>query len=239
MNSLLANSLLAFDTLLPSERSHLTPSDVPDALWPTDNEWGIPVLDPTMQADAVDLPVNVWGAQGRKTRLTNSTLHFYTDDLRFEALWQDPTPVVNAAPVNVVEPNFSTNIQMPRALVLWHTYRKRWMSRYWQSFGIRVFVDLDVHPELQDINLRGVPRGWRSYACYMRQSDHRPEELDRFLCIAQHRAQSESVLLLVVGGGPEVQALCQQRWQCVWVPSFDQAFYRNVKQKTQGGERRC
>lgn len=208
--------------------------DVPDALWATDNEWGVPVLDDLWQADAVDLPVNVYGASGRKTKM-QGTYHFYTDDYRFEGLWSDPTPIVNSGCVNVVEPNYSTNIQMPRAIVLWHTYRKRWLSRYWQSKGIRIFVDLDVNAIFDDVNLLGVPEGWRAYACYMRKSDHDPEELLRFLDVATTRAGSDDVLMLVVGGESDVQALCREHKQCVWVPSFEQKFYRNYRQKTQGG----
>lgn len=221
--------------MTPLER--LSARDVPDALLPTDNVWGVPVLDPTMQADAVDLPVNAWGSMGRRRteKLAGSTIHCYVDDNRFEGLWNDPTGIVNVCPINVVEPNFSTNPQMPAALVLWHIYRKRWLARWWQSLGIRIFVDLDVHPQWTELNLLGVPRGWRSYACYMRQSDHKPEELDIFLSIAQHHAGTESILLLVVGGGAEVQAMCRERYQCAWVESFDQAFYRNYRQKTQGG----
>ena len=211
----------------------LARGDVPDAVWPTDNDWGVPVLDINMQADAVDLPVQEWGASGRKAKM-NGTYHFYVDDYRFEALWLDPSPIVNSGCVNVVEPNYSTNVQMPRAVVLWFTYRKRWLARWWQSRGVRIFVDLDVNPLLTDLNLMGVPRGWKSYACYMRQSDHYDEELDHFLDVAKAHRGGDDVLLLVVGGNQTVQEMCKTRPQCVWVPSFDQRFfqkklYRNVK----------
>lgn len=209
----------------------LTRQDVPDALFPTDNKWGVPVLDPALQADAVDLPVNVWGAVGRKSRM-RGTYHFYTDDYRFEGLWRDPSAIVNSKCVNVVEPNFSTNPQMPRAVVLWHVYRKRWLARYWQSCGIRVFVDLGIAEIFEDINLLGIPAGWRAYACYMRQGDYEPGALMHFVEVARQRAGQDSFLLLVVGGEDEVQAICREHPQCVWVPAFEQAFYRNIGQKT-------
>ncbi len=216
------------DGLLEDE---LGASSVPDALWPTDNIWGIPVLDIALQADAVDLPVNLWGAEGRKSKM-NGTYAFYTDDQRFEGLWKDPTAILQSECINACEPNFSTNLQMPRALVLFHTYRKRWIARYWQSFGIRIFVDLDVNPAFEDINMLGVPDGWSAYSCYMRKSDHKPEELLHFLEVAEKRAGKPSFLLLVMGGEKPVQDLCKQHSQCVWVPSFEQRFYRNYKQKT-------
>jgi len=213
------------------EDNELDSDGVPDALWPTDNDWGVPVLDLAFQADAVDLPVNAYGAEGRKSKM-NGTYHMYTDDYRFEGLWRDPTPILNSGCVNVVEPNFSTNVQMPPALVLFHTYRKRWLARYWQSFGVRIFVDLDVNPAFDHINMLGVPKGWKSYACYMRKSDHKPEELLHFLEVAKTHAESDSVLLLVVGGEKPVQELCKQNPQCVWAASFEQKFYRNYRQKS-------
>ena len=33
------------------------PEGVPDSLWPTDHEWGIPLLDIERQADAFDVPI--------------------------------------------------------------------------------------------------------------------------------------------------------------------------------------
>jgi hypothetical protein len=46
----------------PADRRRLfTAQDIPNALWPSDNEWGIPLLRPDLQADALDVPVLVWG----------------------------------------------------------------------------------------------------------------------------------------------------------------------------------
>ena len=234
LDALIGSVNIDTDNLLGlSDDMPLDSHDVPDALWPTDNEWGIPVLDLALQADAVDLPVNAYGEHGRKTKM-NGTYHMYTDDYRFEGLWKDPTPVINSGCVNVVEPNYSTNVQMPPALVLFHTYRKRWLARYWQAHGVRIFVDLDVNAAFDYINLLGVPKGWKSYACYMRKSDHKPEELLRFLEVAKTHAETDSILLLVIGGEKDVQALCKVHPQCVWAASFEQKFYRNYRQKTVG-----
>ena len=95
------------------------------------------------QADAVDFPVTQWGTIGAN-RPMPGTWSFYVDDHRFGALWRDPSPVLRAGAVNVVEPNFSTHDQHPRAYVLWQVYRKRWLARWWQTKGLRVFVDLNV-----------------------------------------------------------------------------------------------
>lgn len=192
----------------------LTKADVPDALWPTDNDYEIPVLDLTMQADAVDLPVEIWGASKRKRRM-NGTWLFYTTDDRFEALWTDPTPVVNTGCVTVAEPNFSTNHQMPFPVALWGIYRKRWLGRYWQSVGKRLLVDLNVNEKYFDLNMFGIPAGWRAYAT-RGHSDLIPQI--RHLCeMAKARAESDSILFVVYGGGKALHAEARAHgW--IWIP---------------------
>lgn len=188
--------------------------DVPDALWATDNEWGVPLLDVQLQAQALDLPVTKWGTV-RRTNEMRGTWHFYTDDYKFRALWDDPSGVVNSACANVIEPNFSTNDQMPRAVVLWGIYRKRWLARYWQSFGIRMFVDLEVCPRCSDLSLLGVPEGWRSYAT--RWYDAKGESaVAAQIEQAKAHAGANSVLFVVVGGRDKAEEFCKQQG-VIWV----------------------
>jgi len=188
------------------------PEGVPDSLWPTDNEWGIPSLDITRQADAFDVPIETWGAKRRNLKV--GTYHFYTEDARFNTVWQKPDMVVSAGCVNAVEPNFSVYDQVPRAVALWATFRKRWLARYWQSRGIRIFVDLNVARPYDDLNLLGVPRGWRSYATrgYESRLDMTAEEL----AIARAHAGSDSVLFMVYGGSAKVRDWCNANG-AVWV----------------------
>lgn len=190
------------------EGPELERGDVPDALFPTDNEWQIPLLDIKRQADAVDLPVVTWGSIARTSRI-KGTWHFYTDDDRYIELWVDPSPVPNTGCVNCVEPNFSVYDQMPRAVGLYRIYQKRWIARYWQSLGIRVFVDLNVSAPFADLNLLGVPEGWRAYAT--RGYTDQLGALDREHGLAVERAGSDDVLFLVYGGGKAVIDLCGRR----------------------------
>ena len=187
--------------------------EVPDAIWPTDNDWGVPLLDTTMQARALDMPVTKWGTVGRRSKMPG-TYHFYTDDYKFNALWDDPSGLIGSQCVNAVEPNFSTGENMPRAVVLWGIYRKRWMARYWQSLGVRVFVDLNVEPDFAALNLLGVPHGWRAYATRWRavDCDDVPRQFER----AKEHAGTESVLFVVVGGRDDAEAACRENgW--LWI----------------------
>jgi hypothetical protein len=181
---------------------------VPDALWPSDNIWDVPALPLECQADALDLPVWGWGSRGRRS-WQGGTVHFYTADERFNALWRNPAPVVNAGVVSAVEPNFSIFVQMPRAVALHQVYRKRWLSRWWAGHGIRIFVDLNVPPEHQDLNLLGVPHGWRAWAT--RGCTARLDEMLFEHDIACQRAGTSAILFLVVGGGRQVRELCMTR----------------------------
>lgn len=182
--------------------------EVPDAVWPTDNEFEIPLLDENLQATAVDLPFVGWGSVKRKKRMTGSW-HFYVDDYRFTGVWKNPAEVVNTFAVNAVEPNFSVYNQMPLPVALWAIYRKRWVARWWQSRGVKIFVDLNVATQYADLNLMGVPKGWKAYATrgYSKQLADTEREFE----LACKQAGTKSILFVVYGGGRAVMEHCRQR----------------------------
>lgn len=187
---------------------------VPDLLWPSDNAYGIPTLDLGMQAEAVVAPVLHWAVQGKRHEF-KGTWHFYTEDDKFNALWRDPSAVSGTGAQAAVEPNFSIGPQFPRAVALWQVYRKRWMARFWQKQGLRVFVDLNVCEEHQEANLLGVPAGWRAFAT--RGYVSRPEDTEAEYAHACRIRGSADVLFLVVGGARGVGEMCRERgW--LWVP---------------------
>ena len=208
------------------EPEPLRRGDVPDAVWPTDNDWGVPLLDLNMQALAFDQPYAIWGARGRKARM-NGTWLFYTEDYRYEALWADPSPVLNTGAVNAVEPNFSVYRNMPAAVALWQVYRKRWIARWWQSHGLRVFVDLNVASNHYGLNHLGIPQGWRAFATrgYSDRLDELRLEYEQACAFA---GEGVTPLFLVVGGGKAVKAECMaQGW--LWVTeNMDAAKGREV-----------
>jgi hypothetical protein len=187
---------------------------VPDAVWPTDNDCEIPVLNLHLQANAVDRPVVAWGSVARTSRM-RGTWHFYVDDDRFKQLWKDPTRVVKSGCVSAVEPNFSCNDHMPVAVGLYRIHQKRWLARYWQSKGIRILADLNVGEKFLALNMLGIPTGWRAYAT-RGYTDH-TESTMREWEIACERAQTDDILFLVYGGGRRVHRLCKDRaW--IWIP---------------------
>ena len=189
------------------------PAPAPDCVWPSDNDHGIPALDPAMQADAFDFPCTVWGTQARGKAMRGTWL-FYTADRKFEPIWRDPNAVLRSNPAACVEPNFSTHPEHPRAFVLWNVYRKRWLARWWQSQGVRVFVDLNVDAEFAADNLLGVPKGWKAFAT---RSHSEGAHLEREFALACEHAGTDRILFLVYGGGEHAKKLAQAKgWK--WVP---------------------
>jgi len=179
---------------------HTLPLTFPDARWPSDNEWGIPTLDITKPATAVDKPFYCWGTSRRHGKaIAPGTVHFYTDDSRFTALINNPGPVVKTQCVNVVEPNFSVYGQSEIWQAAMATGQKRTLARQWQWAGIDIFVDLNVARVYSSVNLLGVPRGWQAYAT--RAYIERLEDLDFEYSLAKEHANDLPLLFVVYGGG--------------------------------------
>lgn len=187
---------------------------VPDAIWPSDNDLGIPSLNLELCADALDIPFRGWGTIPRRSRMPG-TWHFYVDDYRFSALWKDPSKVVATKAVNCVEPNFTVHEQLPRAVVQWRTYQKRWLARYWQAQGIRIFVDMNVHPRCMEDNLVGVPVGWSAFATRGYNDD--TWRIREQHALARAIACKKDVLFVVYGGGLPVKDFCQDE-SLIWLP---------------------
>jgi hypothetical protein len=187
---------------------------IPAVAWPSSNEYGVPDLLLEYQATSIPLPFVRWGRETRKSRM-RGTWHFYTADERFESLRKRPQHLTGSACLSAVEPNFSVLPHTPRAVALMQTFRKRWLARTWQSYGVRVLVDLNVAEEHAADNLLGVPCGWTAYAT--RGSALRLEELERDYNRAHVHARLAPLLFVVYGGGHAVRDLCTARgW--TWIP---------------------
>lgn len=192
--------------LQEEQKSVELPVQAFDTVFSSDNEWGIPTLLPQSGLSGLPMPCERWGRFARGS-YNGGTLHFYTDDARFETIWQTPEKIVTSQCKAILEPNVSTGNMTPRAFALWGIYRKRWISRWVQQYGIAVFVDLNVEPEFREINMLGVPRGWTHYAT--RGYDTRFELLDADYKTACEHADGKPVVFVVVGGGKATHAKCR------------------------------
>lgn len=179
-----------------------------DQSFPTDNEFGIPCLLPQGELGGMPEPCERWGRYARGSSNPGS-LHFYTDDARFETVWQKPKWIIESGVKAIVEPNVSTYPGQPLAIILWGIYRKRWLARWAQQYGVFVFVDLNVESMYQKYNLLGVPRGWKHYAT--RSYDTMPETLIQdYECAIAHAGTSD-IVFAVFGGGQATRRICLER----------------------------
>lgn len=187
------------------------------AVFPSDNEFGIPVLDAKLQARTLTPPVEKWGYISRKAKF-NGTYQFYTDDYKFSAVWTDPTAIVNSKCIAFTELNYSTHNQMPIAVFLFDLYKKRWISRYCQSYGIQVFVDINVEEIFYPYCLLGVPKGWGAYSVRANvTADKGTEVLQGAVDLAREHAGDTPLLMLVFGGGKVAQEFCRNTPGLFWI----------------------
>lgn len=181
----------------------------PDCLFPTDNKLEIPTLRLDMQAEYCEIPFVCFGETKRTYKMKGTgTLHFYTDDYRFNSLYDHPEKILAMNPSCMVEPNYSVFTDTPIAFGLQSIYRKRWIARMMQEHGIRVFVDLNVAPKYYQVNLFGVPKGYRSFCT--RGSEDRMSQLDNEYHLACMRAGSKDILFVVYGGGDLCRKWCSE-----------------------------
>lgn len=170
--------------------------------FPSHNANDIPTLLVDHPGAGLPLPLIPWGATKRVSAQLG-TWHFYVDDYRFRALWDNPDAPLRSGCKGVVEPNYSVTADTPRAEAVWRHYQKRALARYWQSEGLIVWVDLysECDPELI---LAGVPIGYERFATVGVDVD----QCERDLALARSRGH-HAPLLLVYGGSLDVRQWCQ------------------------------
>lgn len=188
---------------------------VPDCIFPSDNSLEIPELRLDMQAEYCEIPFVCFGEQKRTYKMKGTgTLHFYTDDYRFSALYDHPERILSHNPACIVEPNYSLFTDTPIAFGLTAIYKKRWLARMMQEHGIRVFVDLNVAPKYYSINLIGVPKGYKAFST--RGHEDRLNQLETEYQIALKIAGTDDILFLVYGGGNACRDFCKSH-HCIYV----------------------
>lgn len=190
-----------------------------DCIYESNNIYDIPTLKKDMQASRLILPLAPYGADSR-LRKDIGTYHFYVDDYRFEAIWKDPTKVLLSGCQAVVEPNLSLFDTTPVAYGLQQIYKKRWVARYFQDCGIKVYADLNVSRKFQEYNRMGIPEGYNAF--FTRGYSDRITHLDEELAIAQQISGLEAPNIIIYGGGATIHEYCAKH-NLVYVEQFMQS----------------
>lgn len=194
-----------------------------DCLYESNNIYDIPTLRSDMQAGKLILPIAPYGADSR-LRKDISTYHFYVEDYRFEAIWKDPTKVLLSGCSSLVEPNLSLFDTTPIAYGLQQIYKKRWIARYFQECGIKVYADLNVSRKFQDYNRMGIPEGYNAFFTrgYADRIFHLEEELD----IARAISGLDAPNLIIYGGGSKIHEFCAKN-NLVYIEQYMQEKKKN------------
>ena len=190
---------------------------IPDCLFQTDNDLEIPTLRLDRQPSVCEIPFVCYGEQARTFKMNgHGTLHFYTDDYRYNTIYDKPSLIMQHDPANIVEPNFSCFNETPIAFGLQAIYKKRWLARTMQEHGINVFVDMNVAAKFYKLNMIGIPVGYRSY-CTRGYSD-RLQYLEFEWNLARQMAaeNADNMLFVIYGGGANVREFAKQH-RCIYV----------------------
>lgn len=180
---------------------------IPDCLFPSDNQMEIPTLRIDVQPTSVEIPFLCFGEQKRSKDMRGAgVLHFYTDDYRWQSIYEHPEKIFKHNPGAIVEPNYSLFNETPVAFGLQGIYKKRWIGRVMQDRGIPVFVDLNVANKFYAMNLFGVPKGYGAF-CTRGYADRLPA-LEYEYMLAERIADGNLRFFVVYGGGMEVKNWC-------------------------------
>lgn len=177
-----------------------------DRLFPSDNEYEIPSLRLDRQpVSGLLLPFCGWGIYSR-SKTNVGTFHFYVDDYRFNNIWLHPEKMIETGCSECVEPNFSLFDTTPIAYGMQLLYKKRWIARWLQECGIRIWIDLHVSPKFKKLNLLGVPAGYNAFAT--RGVADYPDYLYDEIDIARKVSGLDTPNMIVYGGGKKVRDIC-------------------------------
>lgn len=207
---------------------------IPDTILPSDNALEIPTLRLDRQPEFVSIPFVCYGEQKRTFQMNHTgTLHFYTDDYRFSAVFEHPETILKHNPANIVEPNFSCFSETPVAFGMQAIYKKRFISRAMQEKGINVFVDLNVNSKFYKLNMIGVPRGYHSF-CTRGYSD-RVHYLEFEYNIAKEWAEGNRLTFIIYGGGEPCKEFARMHANEANIVYMSQMV--NIKKKTKALEK--
>lgn len=180
---------------------------VPDCLFPSNNKYDIPTLKEDVQGVYIENPFVPFGYEKRGMKGVG-TYHFYVDDYRFQKIWDKPQQIIESGCESIVEPNLSLFDTTPISWGLHLIYKKRWIARYLQDFGVKIFVDLNVSVKFYEYNLLGVPEGWNAFCT--RGYAQRPEMLEAEIDIARKVSGLDTPNMICYGGGKECKEICNK-----------------------------
>lgn len=215
-----------------SEKPDFFSTMLGDRIYGSDNEFDIPMLRLDGQpTSGLLLPFAGWGADSRMKKGIQ-TYHFYVEDYRFTNIWNNPVSVLDSGCTELVEPNLSLYDTTPIAYGLQLIYMKRWIARFWQECGAKVYADLNVARKFYKYNRLGIPDGYNAFAT--RGYADRQEYLKMEIQIAREISGLDNPNMIVYGGGEKIRELCLQN-NVLFVEQFMANRVKQIKEGSKNG----
>ena len=116
----------------------------------TNKQYKLDIYDPFETIGFYDMPIirktehmpkSLLGFNyAKSSKKYESGIHFFLDDYQFERLWRSPQTYINMLSEFdcVLTPDFSLYTDMPKAMMIWNTYRSRLLGNFWQQEGLTV-----------------------------------------------------------------------------------------------------
>lgn len=103
-------------------------------------EYDIPIVQPTYELPKIDKWLEFEWAKNKRVKYKNEGVHFFQEDFKFESVWNFPDRYFDSLSQYgcVIMPDFSTYLEMPKALRIYNKYRMHWITAYWQEKGMTV-----------------------------------------------------------------------------------------------------
>lgn len=100
----------------------------------------LPVLSPCHAKPERAIPFD----KALRATEKNAWVHFFTDDRKFECIWNNPKAYINRLKQfeGVISPDFSLYRDMPLSMQIWSTYRNRALAYWLQREGVKVIPNV-------------------------------------------------------------------------------------------------
>lgn len=152
-------------------------------IWPTNSEFGIPMLDPEMLVEELPDDLDTWvgaihhdredianenkhwlynyGVGIKEVPFDRCFLAFYVQDEKFENWWHLPAYYVakmySAGIRNSIVPDYSNWDDWPQALNIYNVYRNFWLGRFFQQCGWRVIPSISFNTLMPEVGWSAIP----------------------------------------------------------------------------------
>lgn len=139
----------------------------------------------------------------------DKTVHFFIDDVKFEGVWNRPERSAERLRQykQILSPDFSLYTNMPVAMQLWNTFRRRWMSAYWQAEGLTVIPAVTWGDERSfDFCFDGIEQGGVVAVSTLGAKRYKDLYLPGFIQMVKHIAPEKVVCYSKPF--PEMEQLC-------------------------------